>query len=235
MRNPKNAIPGCKECHLCSLTILKSLSEQDLEYLSEYKVNMFVKKGQRIFTKGNPANGLYALYEGKVKIHQQLPSGQEQIIELLKPSDVFGYKALLCEENYSFSATAIEDSLVCLIAKDAFNTIIERSHSFKKDVIFKLADQVSLVQKKLEMNAKTARDRVLDALINLLLVYGIDQESRAINVLFNRKDLANLAGLTLETTVRTLTALKNENVVELAGKQIVVKDKSILLEEAGVY
>ena len=196
---------------------------------------MYVKKGQRIFTEGNPANGLYALYEGKVKIHQQLKSGQEQIVELLKPSDVFGYKALLCEENYSFSATAIEDSLVCLIAKDAFNTIIERSHSFKKDVIFKLADQVSLVQKKLEMNAKTARERVLDALVNLVFVYGIEEETQALNVTFNRKDLANLAGLTLETTVRTLSALKNESILELAGKQIVIKDKSFLLEEAGVY
>ena len=195
---------------------------------------MFIKKGQPIVTEGNPAEGLYALYSGKVKVHQKLANGQEQIIEMLKPSDIFGYKALLCNEPYSYSATAIEDSLVCMIAKDAFDEVVERSHTLKKDIIFKLVDQINIVQKKLEMNAKSARERVLDAIVNLMFVYGTDENTGYLNVQIARKDLANFAGLTLETTVRTLSAMKSEGLIILDNKRIAVLDKQQLLAEANV-
>ena len=112
MFNPKNKIPTCANCELCAFTVFKSLSTQDLDEVSNAKVNLHFTKGQPIFSQGNMPNGVYALYKGKVKIYKTLPNGSEQIIQLMAPGDVFGYKALLCEEPYSSSAAAIEDSLV---------------------------------------------------------------------------------------------------------------------------
>ena len=235
MRNPKELIPDCADCHLCSFTVLKSLSAADLQTVSDGKVNMRVKKGQRIFTEGNPPNGLYALYSGKVKIHKQLTNNQEQILQLLKPSDVFGYRSLLCKETYTYSATALEDSLVCLISVETFHDVIENSHLLKKEIIFKLSEELDAVQRKLELNAKTAYERVADGLVNIMCMYGMDETTGELNAQFSRKDLANLSGLTLETTVRTLTAMKNEGLIELDSKRIIITDKRKFLEKAELY
>jgi CRP/FNR family transcriptional regulator len=235
MRNPKDLIPACADCHLCSFTVLKSLSEADLQTVSDGKVNMRVKKGQRIFTEGNPPNGLYALYSGKVKIHKQLANNQEQTLQLLAPSNIFGYKALLCDEEYSYSATALEDSLVCLISREVFDELLDQSHKVKKEIIFKLSEELDSIQRKLELNAKTARERVVDSLLNIMCMYGMNNETGELNAQFSRKDLANLAGLTLETTVRTLSSLKSEQLIELDQKRIVILNKKDFLEKAELY
>ncbi len=225
MQNPNKAIPRCKECDLCAFTILKSLTEQDLDYVSDSKVNLYVKKGQPIFSQGGLPNGLYALYSGKVKIHKTQPGGSEQIIQLMAPGDVFGYKALLCEEPYTSSATAIEDSLVCLISTDVFSTVMAKSHKLKKDIIFQLSDDLTNAQKKIELSNKSAYERVVDALLSIMSVYGMNNETGELNAHLTRKDLSALAGLTLETTVRTLSALKKEGVIDFRGKSIFIPNK----------
>lgn len=205
-----------------------------MHFVSDSKINMFVKKGQPIFSQGSLPNGLYALYDGKVKIHKTLPNGSDQIIQLMAPGDVFGYKALLCDEPYSSSATAIEDSLVCLISSEVFTQIMKRSHKLKKDVIFRLSDDLSIAQKKIELGNKSAYDRVVDALLSIMSVYGINQETGELNARLSRKDLADLAGLKLETTVRTLSALKKEGVIDFSGKSIFIVNKRKFIDQTTV-
>ena len=78
MPHAKNKIPTCDNCELCSFTVLKSLSTQDLADVSNSKTNLFIPKGQRIFSEGNMPNGLYALYSGKVKVHKNPNENSEQ-------------------------------------------------------------------------------------------------------------------------------------------------------------
>ena len=195
---------------------------------------MFVKKGQPIFSQGGLPNGLYALYSGKVKIHKTQPGGSEQIIQLMAPGDVFGYKALLCDEPYISSATAIEDSLVCLISNDVFHSIMARSHKLKKDIIFQLSDDLSIAQKKIELGNKSAFARVVDALLTIMSVYGLDEETGELYAKLTRKDLADLAGLTLETTVRTLSNLKKEGVIDFRGKSIFITNKREFINQSAL-
>ena len=71
MGHAKNKIPSCDQCELCTFTVFKSVTTQDLAEVSDSKINLFIPKGQRIFSEGNMPNGLYALYSGKVKIHKK--------------------------------------------------------------------------------------------------------------------------------------------------------------------
>ena len=234
MGHAKNKIPSCDQCELCTFTVFKSVTTQDLAEVSDSKINLFIPKGQRIFSEGNMPNGLYALYSGKVKIHKNAISGSEQIIQLLAPGDVFGYKALLCAEPYGSSATAIEDSLVCLISQDVFNKILDKSHLFKKDIIFTLSDDLDFAQNRIELSNKPARERVLNALLSILTVYGMNEETGELNAKLPRKDLSSLAGLTLETTIRTLTALKGECIIDFEGKKIFIPNKAKFLNTTTV-
>ncbi len=229
MPNKKAIIPSCADCKLCSFTVLKSISTEDLEEVSNTKIDLFVAKGQRIFSAGNNPGGLYALYQGKVKIHNEQENGSEQLIQLLAPGAVFGYKALLCEEPYSNSATAIEDSLVCLISGEVFNNILSKSHKVKKQLIYTLSDDLESAHSRMELSNKPAKDRVIHGLYCILKTYGVHEETGELNAQLTRKDLASLAGLTLETTIRTLNALKAEGILDFKGKRISVfnKDKFV--------
>lgn len=230
MKHAKNKIPTCDQCELCTFTVFKSVTTQELAEVSDSKINLFFPKGQRIFSEGNMPQGLYALYSGKVKIHKNNSAGLEQIIQLLAPGDVFGYKALLCNEAYASSATALEDCLVCLISADVFEAILEKSHVFKKDIIFTLSDDLDIAQNRVELSNKPARDRVVNAILSILSVYGLDEETGELRAQLPRKDLASLAGLTLETTIRTLNVLKEEGIIDFEGKKIFIPNKKFFIE-----
>lgn len=231
MRKKDIHIPSCRDCQLCDFSILNSVDQKDLDILSDSKMHLFIKKGQPIYNKGNLAHGLYAIYKGKVKIIQELPNGQSQIVDLLKPGDVFGVKALIYNQKYWLSATALEDCSLCLIAKEDFEKLFHSSHFLKNDIIKKMVDEIGVLHNRLELLTLPARARTFKTLLLLKNIFGIVEETGLIQVELTRKDLASLANLSLETIVRLLSDIKKEGIIEIQNKQIFIKNHKAFFKE----
>src|SRR5690242_7950136 len=78
------------------------------------------KKGVHIIEEGKPANGLFCILSGKVKVTRLGEGGKEQIIRLAGSRDVIGYHALLTGRYYKASAIALEDTVVGFVPKKIF-------------------------------------------------------------------------------------------------------------------
>lgn len=227
-------ILSCNECQhskglFCSLTL------EEKNMLDVGKGSNFYKKGQTVFYEGNHAHGIFCLNEGKIKLSKLGKDGKEQIVRFAKTGDILGYRALLSDDNYQATATAMVDSHICLIPKDKFLKIMELNSKLSLKLINLLSKDLKTAEQHLiDIAQKTVKERVAESLIVLYHTFGFLKDQKTLNINMTRAEIADMAGTTTESAIRTLICLSEEKVIELEGKTIKFVNYSKLEQLANI-
>ena len=202
---------------------------EDLAKLSSDKKVKIIKKKEVVFAEGNYPNGLYFINKGKVKTFKTNPDGKEFITGLFKDGDFIGYNALLEEGKYNDSATTLEDSEICIVPKEDFFELIYKNSEVSKKFIKMLADNLTEKENALlKLAYNSVRKRIAEALVELKNRYQKD-DSKKFSMSVLREDLANMAGTTSESTIRTLSDFKEEKLIEINGGTITIVNADKLI------
>ena len=222
MKKTSLDIPACHACtagnaHLCHL----SAPQQEL--LSEFRQEAFFRKGAIIFREGDRPHGLFCLHKGKVKISKLGESGREQVVRLGNAGEMLGYRAVFAGEEYSATATALEDCEVCMLSKERFFELMEKNPGFNRSILQLLARDIRMAEEATaRMGRSGARSRVAEALLKLHAKFGVRADGKTLLVALSRQDIADLAGVAPETTIRALSAFSTAGWVALHGREIEV-------------
>ncbi|MBN8696571.1 MAG: response regulator [Bacteroidetes bacterium] len=193
---------------------------EDLAKLSNERKTKTYKKKETIFSEDSYPNGIYFINKGKVKTFKTNADGKEFITGLHKEGDFIGYLALLEDSKYNESAAALEDAEICLISKDDFFTLIYKNSEVSKKFIRMLSDNLAEKEEALlKLAYNSVRKRVAEALVTLKSRYQKD-DSKNFSMSISREDLANMAGTSPETAIRTLSDFKEEKLIEIHGGNI---------------
>lgn len=191
-----------------------------LKELSETSHTEQYKGKEKVYKEGNYPRGVYFINKGKVKTYKTNEQGKEYITGLYKEGDFIGYVPLLEDEKYSDSASTLEDSEICLIPKEDFLSLIHKNAHVSRKFIKMISDNLKEKEEQLlKLAYNSVRKRVAEALATLYERYKKAGENKFTMVL-SREDLANIAGTATETTIRTLSDFKDENLVEIKGGTI---------------
>lgn len=227
-------ICDCSQCDNKDSLFCK-LSTQEKDTISINKGSNFYKKGQVIFYEDNHPNGLYCIKKGKVKITKYGNEGKDQIVRFAGDADLLGYRALLSGDTYKGTATAMEDTHICHITKSNFLEVLENNSSFSIDIIKLLSNDLkSSEQKLVNISQKSVLERVSEALLILKNRFGTD-ENGVLNVILTRREIGDMSGITTESSIRTLSALKKKNVIDLIGKKVKIVDLNQLVLISNLY
>lgn len=201
-----------------------------LKKLSEEREVRVYKKKSEIYKEENYPKGIYFINKGKVKIYQTNELGKELITSLHKEGEFFGYLSLLKDEPYKNSATALEDSEICMIPKEDFYSLIYKNAEISRKFIEMLTDNLRENEEQLiKLAYNSVRKRVAEALVKLSDKYKkAGEQIFSMNV--SREDLANLVGTATETVIRTLSDFKDENFIEVSGSKITILNYDKLLK-----
>lgn len=232
----KFQVPSCESCKIRLDSIFCKLSEEELSNLSIQKHCNYYQKGETIFFEGNHPNGLYCINNGRVKVYQSGFDGKEQIIRLAKEGDIMGYRALISGEAYSASATVIEDSKVCIIPKNVFYDLLSNNSDITTKVMKLLASELKGAQNKItNLAQKPVIERLAEALLMLKEYYGYKKDETSLNITITREEIANIVGTATETTIRFLSELKKQGIIELNGKTIKILKNDALIKLANLH
>ena len=180
------------------------------------------KKKEMIYMEGNYPKGIYFLAKGKVKTYRTNDQGKEFITELYKEGDFFGYPALLEDGKYTDSATALEDSTVSLIPKEEFFNLLYRNADVSRKFIQLMSNNLKDKEEQLiKLAYNSVRKRVAEALSTLSNRFKKEGASN-FTISISREDLANLAGTATETTIRTLSDFKEEELISIERGSITI-------------
>ena len=200
---------------------LKKLSE-------ECEIRVFHKK-EEVYKENSYPKGIYFLNKGKIKTCKLNDQAKELITGLYKEGDFFGYLALLEEGKHADNAIALDDCEVCLIPKDDFFALVYKNAEVSRKFIRMLSDDLHEKEEQLLKFAyNSVRKKVADALVTLYDRYKKESE-KSFTISISREDLANLAGIATESTIRTLSDFKDEKLIEINVSKITILNYDRLL------
>lgn len=194
----------------------------ELLKLSDSREVRTYRKKEEIYAEGRPSHYLFFLQKGRVKTFKSNELGKELIVDLLAAPAYFGYKSLLQETFYTDTAVALEDAEVCLIPKQDFFSLLHKNADVAQQFIRMLAQNVDEKENQLiKLAYNSVRKRVADALLrfNESIKSSL---SGGPGLPLLREDLANAAGTSLETAIRTLSDFKDEKLIDIQSNQIVI-------------
>lgn len=227
-------------CELCSsrkYSMFSELPEAQICTISEHKNLISHRKGQILYNEGTKPLGIFCINAGVVKVYKTASNGKEQIIHLAKKGDFLGYAALLGEENYSNSSMIVEDAKICFIPKEAFMNSLLSNMQFLRRITKSLSHEIGIMEGKLtDATQKSIRERLAFVLLQLGNSYGVEGgDSQRIDLILSREEIAGIVGTATESVIRLLSEFKKDNLIELDGKKIIIKDKRGLARLSDFY
>lgn len=232
----KIQLPMCETCKARLDSIFSMLSKEELEMLSLQKHCNYYMKGQVIFMEGSFPIGLFCINSGKVKISQSGFEGKDQIIRLAKDGDIIGYRALISGEAYTATAAVIEDSKICLIPRNVFFGFLQNNADITQRIMKLLAvDLREAVNKITILAQKPVLERLAEVLLMLKEYYGFAEDDPSLNITITREEIANIVGTATETTIRLLSDLRKEGIIDIDGKKIKILKPESLTKLANLY
>jgi len=181
------------------------------------------KKGQAIFTEGEPVAGIYFVLEGAVKVHQAWGSENEFIIRFATGGDVVGHRGQGVT-SFPVSATALENTRVCFINNDHLEALFLKDRTFLYAMMQLYSAELLKAETRMRNLALVpVKGRVAGALFAIRGVFG-QNEQGYIRVPVTRVDIASYAGTTYEAVFRLLGRWSSEGMVSTSGKYIKIDD-----------
>ncbi len=188
----------------------------NLDSLSADRKTRLVRKKQDIYREGDEPTRVYFVKAGRVKTVKSTAGGKELITGIYGAGEFFGYLALLERTTHSDSAVAIDDSELVYIPQDDFALLLLRNAKVGEQFIRLLAGRVSEREEQLlAMAYNSIRRRVADTLLRLQ-----EQIAPEEAIKISRDDLASMVGTAPESLTRTLSELKQNNLIEVTSHTV---------------
>lgn len=226
---------NCANCKNRFTSVFCKVEHDSMAEINDEKICTLYKRGQIVFHENSRPLGIFCVNRGKIKLVKTGDDGKEQILRLIKPGDLMGYRALLSGDKYSVSAVVMEDAGICFIPKDLFMAVLHKDGQLSFEIMKLLADDLRKAEVSITHFAqKPVRERLAEALLFIKESYGFKADEKTINLKISREELANLVGTATETTIRLLSELKHDGVVNLEGKAIEINNMKELVRIANL-
>ena len=228
--------PTCQNCPHQKTPVLGCCTLSELEMLSSQKSTHSYRRGQAIYQQGSKVLGLHCVHQGKIKLVRTGGDNREHIVHLVRSGEIMGYRALLAGGQYTCSAVALEDSVVCFVPRLDFIGLLQSNKQFSNAMLHLLASALGQAESQLLALAhKPVRERLASALMLLQQTYGSDNDKEHFSITLTRDDLASLVGTAKETVSRLLSEFREAGYIATRGSHLTVLNYERLVKIATQY
>ena len=210
---------------LGQVSIFQELSRETLSDLAKRVWQKQAEAGTVIVSQEDAGDALFVIAKGKVKVVLYGETGREIILSILKAGDFFGEMSLLDRQPRSANVVAIEDSELLCLDRDAFATHLSAHPTTALGVLAEMsrrlrhADEVIGNLALLDVYARVARIiRDLAQKQGEPVDGGLLIKERP-----TQQEIAGLIGTSRETVSRALNDFTRRGLLEMSGKQILVR------------
>ena len=225
----------CSACAVRQMTVCAVLDDDDQRRLASIMTQQQLAEGRTIFSEADPAEYVFNVTSGAVKVYKLLPDGRRQITGFLFPGDFLG---LTHNELYAYTAEALMPITVCRFSRRRLEALLDEFPTLERRLLGMASHELAAAQDQMVLlGRKTARERLISFLLNLSRAqerHGL--QDNPVDLPMGRADIADYLGLTIETVSRTFTQLKKDGLIQLleGGAVRLVKTESLQSEADGL-
>ncbi len=218
----------CGACAVRDLTLCATLEEHELAEMAAIVTTMELNPGDPLFDEAEPADHVFNVTAGAVKVYKLLADGRRQMTGFLFPGDFLG---LANEETYAYSAEAITHTALCRFPRRKLERLLQKYPKMEHRLLGMASHELAVAQEQmLLLGRKTAREKIASFL--LMLSRRATQRGQTgdpVSVPMSRNDIGDYLGLTTETVSRTFTQLKQSGSINLLqGGRVELADRARL-------
>ena len=213
---------ACERCSVRHRAMCAAVDFDHLGALEQIVSHRQFASGQSIFDESEPADYVYNISNGDVRLYKLLADGRRQITGFLRPGDFLG---LVKQDVYAYGAEAIDPVELCCMRIVDLERLLRELPAVRDRLLDMSRDELAAAQEQmLLLGRKSAREKVLSfLLLRAQHEHDLDEaESAMLDLPMSRSDIADYLGLTIETVSRTFTTLKEEGLIDLPSAQHVV-------------
>jgi len=219
---------------LKALPIFKQLAAADLDLVARSGEVRRVEESSYFYLQGDPATYLYVLTYGRVRFAQVTVDGQQVILKVIGPSQMFGGIAMLPEATYPVSAMALEDAEALAWSHPALQELARHAPQLALNSLEHMSGQVQDLQARFrELATERVERRLARVVLRLASQVGRKVEGGVlIDLALSRQDLAEMIGTTLYSVSRILSEWERQGYIETGRERVLVHNPHALMQIA---
>lgn len=192
----------------------------ELEFIRDKKKQLGYARSEQIFKQGAFAPHVIYIIDGLVKVSIQTGFDKQMNIRVAKTGEFLAFSSIFGDSTYSYTATAIRNSTICMIEKEALRNLLEENAGFAMKITSKNCKTEShLFEIIKNVSYKQMRGKLASTLIYLS---STDFNGENIFTLLTRQELADFASISAESAIKILKEFEQEEIIELKGKDIII-------------
>lgn len=224
-----------KVWYLKHIRLFDGMSSSEMQEMERITRMQEVKKRQPLYLPGDPSSNVYLLKQGRVKLANTGASGKEVTFEILEPGEIFGEMEALEGSPRETAAEALDDTLICVIRREDFDHYL----ATHPNVTVKLSKLIGLRLRKIQTRVEDLVFRDVPARLSHLLLElrktdGVPTgTSTRLHIKLTHQEMANLIGCSRETVSATLGQFRDEGLIQMDGRTIIIMNEKGLSKLLG--
>jgi len=205
--------------------LFASLSDHEMDVIISKMIVKQFGKNETILYEEDTNEYMYLILLGKVKAIRTTEDGKEIILAIHQAGNFFGEMSLIDGKTSPASVIATEDSLIAIISKDDFFSIIFSQNKITRNLLEILCSRLRTCWDTIQLlTFNNAAQRLKMLLMMLSDEYGEKTpDGIELNIKLTHQDISDMTGLTRETITRVLDKMQK------SGEITILKNRHILL------
>lgn len=209
-----------------SFNIEEVLTAPELARFYEESNRTEFGKRDTIIKQGSKVTEVALVISGLVKVTREMRKGKNLILRVAQPGCFVGISSGLASETYEYSVCSMETTTIRTISVDTLRWLMESNHRFANEINQRIcAENLFNISRLSSLLSKQLPGRVAD----IILYFSQDIfSSNEFSIPLTRQELAELAGTTKESLIRTLSEFKNDKIIDMNRNVFSINSFNIL-------
>ena len=196
------------------------------EYIDKHGIRTNFEKGQVLFFQNTPVSSFFYIHDGLIKLHRQHGKDRCSVLKVEKGNHFAGLSDCFTQTSHYLSATTITKSDVSILDAGMLIEFISSQPGLSETIMTLLAQEATYFLERLSnRHHKQLPGKVADTLLYFWDLLG---ENHQFCFPLSRLELAQFAGTTKESLIRTLTEFKNDRIINMDDRQVEINSMEIL-------
>jgi CRP/FNR family transcriptional regulator, cyclic AMP receptor protein len=154
------------------------------------------RKGEIVVSQGDPADAVFYIQSGEVKLTVVSEQGKEAVVAMLRTNDFFGEGCLAGQARRIATVAAMTDSVIVRLEKAAIVRVIRQEPAFSEMFIAHLVARAIRVEADLVDQLFNSSEKRLARLLLLLANFGKEEKPEPVLAKISQETLADMIGTT---------------------------------------
>ncbi|WP_102958221.1 Crp/Fnr family transcriptional regulator [Mangrovicella endophytica] len=214
-----------------SFPVFRCLDDDTLRAILAEAVTRRIAKGTAMFEHGADAREFFVVLDGRLKVVQVTPDGEQVLIRFVVPGEVCGVAVAIGRPDYPATAMAVADSLALVWNSARWPALCELAPALAVNTMHTVGQRLQDAHARIrEISTEEVQRRVAHAVLRLARQAGRKVEDGVlIDFPVTRQDLAEMTGTTLHTVSRIMSAWDAAGLVEGGRQRLLLRDPHKLL------